>query len=246
MNLTRPVVAALTLDAQRVARDRFLLGAAAYLVSCAVAVRWLAPWLRGQLLESASFDIAPYLPLGVSYFVLVNASVLTGMIGGFLAIEAREEGALTALRVAPTPPTLPLVTLLGAVFVSGVLLTVAQAALVGVGVPAAPAMLAAAVLAAPMGVVQTLIFATVASNKVEAFAVMKVTALLGLAPVAAYFLPEPVQYVAGVVPIYWACRIWWDAAAGGTSWGWMVGPAVVSAAVWVTLLLRRFRVLMER
>jgi fluoroquinolone transport system permease protein len=246
MNETLPVLATLTLDARRLARDRFLLGAAGYLVVCAVALRWLAPWLHSELLESTGVDIAPYFALGASYFIVVNASVLTGMIGGFLVIEAREEGVFAALRVAPPPPMLPLVTLLGVVLVSGILLTLVQAGLVGVGVPTWPATVAAAVVGAPMGVIMTLLFATLATNKVEAFAVMKVTSLLGLAPVAAYFLPEPAQYVAGVVPAYWACRIWWVAAAGGLDWGWMVVPALVSAAAWILVLLRRFRVALER
>ena len=243
MSFVRPVLATLTLDARRLARDRFLLGAAVYLLACSVALRWLVPWLRSQLLSGAAFDLAPYVPLGVSYFVIVNASTLTGTIGGFLAIESREERAILALRVAPTSPVLPLGSLLGVVLVGGILLALAQAAVVSVGVPVWPAAMAAAVVGAPMGVITTLIFSTVASNKVEAFAVMKVTALLGLAPIAAYFVPEPAQYVAWIVPSYWACRIWWTAAAG-EAWGALVAPAVLSGIVWIALLLRRFQVVL--
>jgi fluoroquinolone transport system permease protein len=240
------MLATLTLDARRIARDGFLLGAAGYIVACTLALRWLAPWLEAELLASAGLDLSPYLPVGVSYVVVVNASVLTGMIGGFLVVEAREERVLTALRVVPPSPMLALATLLSSVLVGGALLAIAQAALVGVGVPDARAVVIAAVLGAPMGVTMTLVFAVLATNKVEAFAVMKVTSLLGLAPVAAYFLPEPLQYAAGVVPIYWACRIWWVAAAGEGGWGWMVLPALVSSALWIALLVRRFQVVVDR
>lgn len=246
MWLTTPVLATLTLDARRVARDRFLLGAAGYLVACAVALRWLAPWLQAELLDGSGFDLTPYLALGASYFIVVNASVLTGMIGGFLIVEAREEGTLAALRVAPPSPMLPLATLLGLVLLGGALLTLAQAALVGVGVPAWPAVLTAALVGAPMGVIMTLLFATLATNKVEAFAVMKVTSLLGLAPVAAWFIPEPAQYAAGLVPAYWACRIWWVAATGVDDWAWMVGPALLSAIPWIFMLMRRYRSVIDR
>lgn len=246
MNLTRPVLASWRLDARRLLRDRFLLGAASYLLLCSLGFRWLAPWLQAEVLTGTGVDLAPYLPLGVSYFAVVNASVLTGMVGGFLVIESREEGVLTALRVAPPSPVLPVASLLGVVLVSGALLTVVQAALVGIGLPSAPAVLAAAVLGAPMGVVLTLVFATMATNKVEAFAVMKVTTLLGMAPVAAYFVPEPAQFLAGIVPVYWACRVWWEAAAGSPDWAWMALPALLTSAAWTALLLRRLKAQVER
>jgi hypothetical protein len=59
-----------------------------------------------------------------------------------------------------------------------------------------------------------LVLATAAPNKVAGFAVVKVLNGLNLLPIAAFFLPTPVQYIAGVVPTYWPMRALWSAAAG--------------------------------
>lgn len=240
MSALKAARAILANDMTRLLRDRFLLGTAAYIMSCAVALRWLVPWLEGELMGGSGFDIGPYTPLGVSYFVLVNSSVLTGMIGGFLLLESREERAIKALLVTPTPLSLHLGTLAAVIITAGLILAAALAAAVGVGTPGWQPVMVSAALGAPTGVVIALILATVASNKVEAFAVMKMTSFLGLIPVGAFFLPEPFQYAAGLFPPYWACKIWWVAAEGGGTWLWMVAPGALVSAAWIALLLRRF------
>jgi len=241
MGWTRAMGAVLATDARRLLRDRFLLGASVYIMACALALRWLLPWLQGEVLSSSEVDIASYFGLGVSYFVLINASVLTGMVGGFLLLETREERTVKALLVTPTSLTVPLGTLMGVVLLSGTLIAFALGLAVGVGVPDPGAALTAALVGAPTGIVMMLILATVASNKVEAFAVMKMTSFLGLLPVGAYFLPEPWQYLAGVVPPYWACKMWWLAEAGEAGWAWMVVPGLLVSAAWIFWLLGRFR-----
>ncbi len=233
--------AILTTDARRLLRDRFLLGASAYILVVALALRWLVPWLQAELLAGNRVDITPFVPLGVSYFVVVNASVLTGMVGGFLLLESREERTVKAMLVTPTPLSLALGLLSAVVFLTGALTTLGLSLALGVGVPSTAAAITSALVGAPMGIVMMLILATVASNKVEAFAVMKITGFLGLVPIGAYFLPEPLQFLAGVVPVYWACRIWWTAAAGDPGWAWMVLPGLLVSIAWIVPLLRRFR-----
>jgi hypothetical protein len=57
-----------------------------------------------------------------------------------------------------------------------------------------------------------LVLATAAPNKVAGLAVVKVLNGINLLPTAAYFLPTPAQYVAGVIPAYWPMRAFWSAA----------------------------------
>ncbi|MCB9745352.1 MAG: hypothetical protein H6740_22430 [Alphaproteobacteria bacterium] len=227
-------------DLRRVLRDQFLLGMAVYILGMAVAMRWLLPWVQGELLAAQGFDLTPYYALGVSYFVLVNASVLTGLVAGFLLLETREERTIHALRVTPVPLSVHLGTLGGLVVLSGFVLTTALSLLIGLGVPAPGPMLLAAALTAPTGVTMALILATAASNKVEAFAVMKIVAVLGMLPLGGYFVPEPAQWLVGLAPPYWGCKLWWMAAAGEPGWGWLVIPGVLVSGAWVGVLLRRF------
>ncbi len=240
MPAARAIRAILTHDGLRLLRDQFLLGASLYVAGCAIALRWLVPWLEAELLRENGFELAPYVPLGVSYFVLINASVITGMLGGFLLLETREERAMQALLVTPTPLSVHLGTLAAVVVTAGFGITVVLSALVGVGIPGWDAVLLSSLLGAPTGFVMALILATAASNKVEAFAVMKLTSIIGLVPVAGSFLPEPLQYAVGIAPPYWACKIWWMAAAGESGWGWLVVPGLLVSAGWIAFLLPRF------
>ncbi len=238
--LPKKIRAIITMDLRRLLRDKFLLGTALYIMGVAVALRWLVPWFQSRLLEGTGFDIATHVPMGVSYFVLVNSSVLTGMLGGFLLLEEREERTLPALMVTPTPLAVQLVTLGGMIVLAGTLIPIVLSIAIGVGVPPLGAAVVTSVAGAPMGVALALMLATVATNKVEALAAMKFTSILGLVPVGAYFLPGPWQYLAGVVPIYWPCKMWWLAAAGETGWAWMIAPAIVTSVVWIGVLARRF------
>ena len=142
--------------------------------------------------------------------------------------------------VTPRPPGLYLATVGVAVTLLGGALVFAEGAIIGVGVPPLGALAVAAFLGAPTGVVLALLLVTQASNKVEAFAVMKITTTIGLVPVAGWFVLEPMQYAAGVVPPYWACKIWWNAQTGAP-WSWLVLPGIVVSALWLAVLVRRFR-----
>lgn len=240
MGLARSVPAILRNDVRRLLRDQFLLGASAYIIGVAIALRWVIPWLDGEL-QGVGFDITPYVSVAVSYFVLINASVLTGMVGGFLLLEQREERTIKALLVAPTPLGVSLGVLSTLILVSGTALAVIEGLIVGHGVPALGPLVVSSLLCAPMGVMLALMLAWVADNKVEAFAAMKITSAFGLVPVVAWFVPEPVQFVAGILPPYWACRIWWVTVDGQADWAWMVVPAGLTSGGWILWLGRGFQ-----
>jgi fluoroquinolone transport system permease protein len=246
MSKTTAVKAMMVLDMRLLLLDRFLLGGAAYIIAIAVALRWLWPWLASELMTSMDFDISPYASLGFSFFILVNASVLTSMIGGFLLLDTREEATIKALLVTETPLSLRLSVLAGLIIVSGFVLTVFEAAVIGIGVPPWPAVIVAALLGAPSGMVMALMLATLASNKVEALAVMKITAFMGMVPIGAYFLPEPYQFICGIIPVYWACKIWWMAAAGQAGWIWMALPGTLVTTGWLVVFWRKFTTIAYR
>lgn len=227
-------------DILRLVRDQFLLGAGLFVVGLALGMRWVIPWLGEEIAARADFDVAPYVPMAVTYFVVVNASVISGLIAGFLLLETREEDTIRAMLVTPTPVSVPVATVAGITAISAMVLTVILSLAVGTGAPSFGVVALCAVLGSPMGVIFALLLSTQADNKIEAFAVAKITSVLGMVPIGAFFLPEPWQYLAGVVPIYWPCKIWWTAAEGG-AWGWMVGPAVAVSALWITVLVFRFR-----
>ena len=59
MSVARAVPAILRNDARRLLRDQFLVGASLYILGCALALRWLAPWVQAEILAAKGFDIGP-------------------------------------------------------------------------------------------------------------------------------------------------------------------------------------------
>ena len=96
MSYARALRGLLSADARRVARDRFLLAAAAYLLGMAVVMRWVLPWMARAVRSRWSLELEPYYPLIVSYLVVVLGSVAVGIVGGFILLESSQ-----ALRLIP-------------------------------------------------------------------------------------------------------------------------------------------------
>ena len=117
---------------------------------------------------------------------------------------------------------------------TGVIL--AEAALIGLGLPPWPALLAIALVGGSGAPLVALYLATFPDNKVEAFAHMKLVSVAGAVPLGAYFLPLPWQYLACLFPPFWAAKAWWVAEAGGSSWPlWLLGGALTTGALLVWL-----------
>lgn len=227
-------------DSRLVTRDTFLLFAGSYVLFIALVMRWAVPWLTDTLLAQTGFDLTPYYPVIAGWLTVVIGPQIAGVLFGFLLLEEKDEHTLEALRVTPLPLRtflsyrIIVATILGAVMAVAVLLIVD---LVALPVWQLIAIASVAGLFAPLAM---LFFAIAADNKVEGFALMKITGVLGLLPIAAWFIPEPWQYLAGVFPPYWATKALWTAAAGEQTWPiyLAIGAVTSLAAIW--LLLRRF------
>jgi fluoroquinolone transport system permease protein len=198
-------------DRRLVWRDPLLKWVLLLPVGLALLLRILIPLAAEALLKATGADITPYYPLVMGGY-LMTAPGIVGMVVGFLLLDERDARTLTALRVTPVPIRRYL-----AYRVSGPLLVATATTLLGYGlVEITPlpfgqllAVSAVAGLSAPL---TALVLATAAPNKVAGLAVVKVLNGVNLLPVAAYFLPIPAQYMAGVIPTYWPMRAFWSAA----------------------------------
>lgn len=228
--------ACLRCDLRRMIRDQFLLGAMLCVLAISLGLRFAVPWFSAELLERGRFDFQPYLPLLSSYFALANAQLLSGMVMGFLLIESREEKVVAAQRVTPVSLQRLSTSSLFLCMLMSLILCVLLALGLGVGRPTALIMLLSALMGAPMAVVFSLLMASLAENKVQAFAVAKILSLLASVPVFAYFLPKPFHWIAGVVPLFWPSKIWW-AASQGQPWDLFILPGVLVSALWIAVLL---------
>ena len=237
MHFASEIQAQFTNDLRRLLRDRFLLGTFAYIVVVATLLRLFLPYLTKRLADDV--DLTAYYPLIASYLALTVAGVTAGVLGGLLLLESREERTLDALKVSPMPVT-RLVTYEAAfIYVATVLLIVLLSTIIGVGSPPPLTTVVIGLAGGAFGPVIAVWVAGVASDKVEAFAMLKIVGVVAIAPIAAWWLPEPLQWLSVIIPPYAACKAWWLASAGEAGWGiWVLIGFALNALILVGLIRR--------
>jgi fluoroquinolone transport system permease protein len=223
-------------DAMNVARDPMLILAAA--MSLAPAAVFL--FFR-ESIDAAAFD-----EFGISDVMryasasaLVLPAVLIGWVTGFLLLEDRDEGTLSAIDVTPVGKTGFLGYRVAVTVVIVVAIVLASVPAVAPEAGAAIGTLLAALIACEAAIVAVLLPA-LARNKVEGLALTKVMNLAILFPLAA-IIASPWRYLAGIVPSYWIGELLAVSRATYLVTPVAVGIAVAVHAVAVTAAFRFFR-----
>jgi len=212
-------------------------------VGLAVLLRILVPWMGEALLGANGFDLAPYHPLIMSGY-LMTAPGIVGMVIGFLLLDERDGRTLMALRVTPLSMRRYLAYRIALPLIVGTLATLACYPLIGITPLPFTTLLALTPVAGLWAPLLALVLATAAPNKVAGFAVVKVLNSVNLLPIAAFFLPVPIQYAAGILPAYWPMRAFWSAAAGAPFGPYLaIGAAAGALAIGVAGVLFERRLL---
>lgn len=233
-------------DARLVARDRFLAWMTVFILALAVIFRFAFPAAASPLRASFGFDLETYYPLLASFVVMTLGAPLIGMIMGFILVEAREDNTLKALMVSPLSFDWYLAYKALVPILLGCVTGPAVGLIVGVGLPPFGLLLLICVVASIMAGISAFVIATFSDNRVQAFAVLKISGLSGWIPLAAYFIPEPWQYLAGLFPHYWVFKAYWMAVEGRASWMLALGVGAVTLWVALWLLMKRFEIVARR
>lgn len=196
----------LSADRRQLWRDPLLRWILLLIPALLLALRWLVPWADNALAE--------WITLRDWYRLLVSgilplAPMLVGTVVGFLFLDQKDDRTLQAMAVTPVGLkgylvyrlALPMGLSLGFTLL---LLPVIDLVPYGGG-----EVLFFALVTAPMGPLFTLYLAALADNKVQGFALTKATGALTMAPVFAWFVPEPWQFLFGIVPTYWVAKAYW-------------------------------------
>jgi hypothetical protein len=169
----------------------------------------------------------------------MTAPGIVGMVIGFLLLDERDARTLSALRVTPLSMREYLVYRILLPLVGGTASTLVGYPMIGLTALPFTTLLAIAAVAGVSAPLLALVLASAAPNKVAGFAVVKVLNGVNLLPIAAFFLPVPLQYNAGVVPTYWPMRALWSAAAGEPYLVYL-SIGAITAAIAVGLAARVF------
>lgn len=225
-------------DILNIRRDSLMQFMLVYPILLGLAMRWMIPWVTAGLMDT--FDITPYHLFLASFFGLMVLPDLAGSLIGLLLLDDRDENTLTALLVTPMPITsYVLYRIITPTLISlvGILVVVP---LIDIEVLPLSQLLIVSLSASLGAPIFTLLLASLAKNKVEGIAVMKGMGVLLLAPIIAWFVPQPWQWLLGIFPTFWSAKAYWLAVTG-ESWLWVavVGGVYAVGIVWV--LLRRFQ-----
>jgi fluoroquinolone transport system permease protein len=244
MNGLRVIKVLGPIDLREISRDsllRWLLGSA---LMTGVVLRFGVPPLITWLAERHDFDLLPHLPLVMSS-VLLMLPMIVGTIVGFLLLDERDDQTLTALQVTPLPLPTYLAYRLAMPVLTSVLLTVVVFEIAGIGTVGTGWTLIAAAAAAPLAPLFALYLAGFAHNKVQGFALTKSNGFLTIAPLVAWFIDAPYEYLCGIVPTYWSVKLYWQMTEGVLNW-WLFLGGIGFQLLVVGLLVRRFQYVLGR
>jgi fluoroquinolone transport system permease protein len=225
-------------DARTIARDPLLSWIILFPVGVALLLRILVPRIETSLWSAAGFALAPFHPLIMSGYFM-TASGLVGMVIGFLLLDERDARTLHALRVTPVGLRRYLAYRIALPLLLGIAATLVGYPLAGLSPLPVGRLLPIAIVAGIAAPILALVLAVTAPNKVAGFAVMKVVNGVNVLPVVAFFVPRPLQYVAGVLPTYWPMRALWSAVAGD-KYGTYLGVGLVVGALSLVWMARLF------
>jgi fluoroquinolone transport system permease protein len=237
--------ALISADSRMLWRDPLLGWILALPIGLALLLRPLIPRVQEGLLAGMGFDLTPYHPLVMGGY-LMTAPGMVGMVVGFLLLDERDARTLAALRVTPLSMQHYLAYRIALPLLLGIASTLIGYPLIGITPLPFPCLLAIAIVAGSSAPLLALVLAVAAPNKVAGFAAVKVMNGVNLLPVIAYFVPIPLQFLAGILPMYWPMRALWSAAAGEPYAGYLLigsivagGALVVAARLFDRRLLRR-------
>ena len=183
-------------DLKSVSRDSMLLLISVGSLALALAMRFGVPFATPHLQRLLSIDLGDYTPLLMS-FVLLMAPGMVGSLVGFLILDERDEGTLTALLVTPVSLPAYLLYRIGLPVVIAFLVTLLAVPIAGLlTIPFGQLALASALSALSGGIVALAVTA-LAANKVEGFGVLKMLQGIQALPLLAWFLPTPWQWLVG-------------------------------------------------
>src|SRR5690606_27817765 len=89
------------IDAKNIRRDELLRWIIFAPVVMALLVRFLFPIVLVRAGEILQFDLMPYYEPVTSFMIILLTPYLAGLVIGFLLLDQRDDGTLTALQVTP-------------------------------------------------------------------------------------------------------------------------------------------------
>lgn len=228
-------------DLKNVRRDTllFFILLAPWLI--VATLRWGLPPLGEWLLSSYEFLLDPYLPLILSFFIILQVPFLFGVVFGLLILDEKDDRVLMILQV--TPATLQgyiRYRIISVIIFSLLYIMLILTASGFIDYCYLPGFIPIAVLGGTFAALSLFFLIAFANNKIEGLAIMKGMGILMLGPLAAYFVDSQWQLLLGVLPSYWPAKAFWMISEGRNGWIYIL-IGLIYNVVLTSFLLSRFK-----
>jgi fluoroquinolone transport system permease protein len=230
-------LALLRSDVRNIARDPILVLISIVPVLLSLLLRFGLPLLTRKL--SQVVDLTPYHPLVFSFFMQLTP-YMYGLVIGLMLLDERDEHVLVAIAVTPLTRGGFLVYRLAMPVAFGFLVCFGMLFLSGVVTAPLGRFTLIAALAALQAPINAMLLIAFAKNKVEGMAVAKAGGILLMAPIAIPFLDVPLQYIAGISPVFWVSKAFVTVTAPTAGFSVTLVAGILVNITYLTLLGRQF------
>jgi fluoroquinolone transport system permease protein len=234
------------IDIRNVTRDSLLRWIVVLTPTFGLFVRFAVPPIADAVERRFGLDLAPYYPLIMSFLPLAVAGLI-GTVVGFLLLDQRDDDTMAALLVTPLSLGDYLRYRMLVLIVLSSAFSCVTVPLAGLTATTSTQLVVTSIVAAPLAPIYALFLGSFAANKVQGFALAKAVGIVLVPCIAAYFVPVPWQNAFGIVPHYWAMRVFWLFDAGAVPAAFV--HALIGLAWEVALLMmlaRRFAHVVRR
>jgi len=228
------------IDLKGVRRDSMLPWMISIPIISALFLRWAVPPINQSLINRYDFDLSPYYPVLLAYFFVVMSPIVFSVLVGFLLLDEKDDQTLTALQITPMSMNSYLAYRVVVPVVLTIILMFVIFPLANLGTLPPGDILITALAAAPMSPMFALYLASQAQNKVQGFALMKLSGIVLFSPIAAYFIESNWEFVFGILPTYWPMKVYWTLEAGEPGVWLYFSIALVYQSLVTWLFIRRF------
>lgn len=194
-------------------------------------MQFLIPWVIYLVKMKWELDLSVYYGQAGIFFLMV-IPMMMGMVYGFILLDERDGGIITAISVTPTGKTgylklrMGIPTVLSFIFILLFLLLLNLNGSLNL-----VQLMVVSAIVAFQALILLLFLGAFAANKVMGMAISKAFGILLMGPLLDYTLPSPLNWSGAYSPLFWAGR---SLLAGTTASFWLYAAITF---VFQTLLL---------
>jgi len=202
-------------------------------------MQFIIPWIIELVMEEWGIDLQPYYRLAGIFFMML-IPMMMGMVYGFVLLDERDGGIITAISVTPTGKSGYLQIRLGIpMALSFVFILLFLYLLDLTGSLGLLQVLVLAVIISTQCLILLLFLGAFADNKVMGMAISKGFGILLVGPLLDYILPVPFNWCGAYSPMFWASRALLTAT--GPAFWLYAGITILFHALLFYFLFRKFR-----